>query len=162
MLSESEIAIILRALLATFLGSIIGFERRAAGVPVRGRIITMTTMTAAALTAVGAEYYPMHVSRIAAGVVTGIGFLGAGAILRTATGEVHGQATAAGIWTMSCIGIIVGAGQEVVGILLTAMVYLILAWDEWPVVSQMKQRWAKRPTNDAESKGSGEPEEPTD
>jgi putative Mg2+ transporter-C (MgtC) family protein len=151
MLTESDITILLRALLAALLGFLIGWERRAARAPVRGRIITMTTMTAAALTAVGAEYYPLHTTRIVAGIVTGIGFLGAGAILRTATGEVRGQATAAGIWTMSCIGIIVGAGQEVVGIILTLMAYLILAWDEWPIVSRLKQRRAKRQAKDAES-----------
>lgn len=162
MLTESDIAILLRALLAALLGFVIGWERRAAGAPVRGRIITMTTLTAAALTAVGAEYYPEHTARIVAGIVTGIGFLGAGAILRTATGEVHGLATAAGIWTMSCIGVIVGAGNEVIGIILTLMVYLILAWDEWPAGCRLKQRWAKRQAKDAASKGSSESDEPTD
>jgi putative Mg2+ transporter-C (MgtC) family protein len=162
MLTESDIAILLRALLAALLGLVIGWERRAAGAPVRGRIITMTTMTAAALTAVGARYYPSDAARIVAGIVTGIGFLGAGAILRSDTGEVRGQATAAGIWTMSCIGIIVGAGNEVIGIILTLMVYLILAWDEWPAVSRLKQRWAKRQAKDAASKGSSESDEPTD
>jgi putative Mg2+ transporter-C (MgtC) family protein len=159
MLTESDVTILLRALLAALLGSVIGWERSATGAPVRGRIITMTTMTAAALTAVGAEYYPLYATRIVAGIVTGIGFLGAGAILRTATGEVRGQATAAGIWTMSCIGIIVGAGQEVVGIILTLTAYLILAWDEWPIVSRLRQRRAGGQAKDAETQQSRETQE---
>ena len=159
MLTESDVTILLRALLALLLGSVIGWERSATGAPVRGRIIPMTTMTAAALTAVGAEYSPLQAARIVAGIVTGIGFRGAGAILRTATGQVRGQATAAGIWTMSSIGIIVGAGQEVVGIVLTLTAYLILAWDEWPIVSRLRQRRAGRQAKDAESQPSSETEE---
>jgi len=159
MLTEPEIAILLRTLLAALLGFVIAWERRAVRAPVRGRIITLTTMTAAALTAVGVEYYPLQATRVVAGIVTGIGFLGAGAITRSATGEVHGQATAAGIGTMSCIGIVIGAGHGVIGIILTLMAYLILAWDEWPIVSRLNQRRAKRQAMDAEGQQSRETKE---
>ena len=60
---------------------------------------------------------------------------------------------------MSCIGIIVGAGQEVVGIILTLTAYLILAWDEWPIVSRLRQRQAGRQAKDVESQQSSETEE---
>jgi putative Mg2+ transporter-C (MgtC) family protein len=101
-------------------------------------------MTAAALTAVSAEMYPAESARIVAGIVTGIGFLGAGLIVRSATGEVRGQATAAALWTMSGVGIIVGLGNEVLGIILALMAYVILSWDEWPIVARLNRWWAKR------------------
>ncbi len=101
MLTEAEITVIFRTFLAALLGFLIGWERRAVGAPVRGRIITLTTMTSAAVSAVGIEMYATEASRVVAGIVTGIGFLGAGMILRSATGEVRGQTSAAGLWTMS-------------------------------------------------------------
>jgi len=151
MLTEPEITIFLRTALAALLGFVIGWERTAVGAPVRGRIITLTTMTATALTAVGVEIYAYQATRVVAGIVTGIGFLGAGVILRTTTGEVRGQATAASLWTMSGIGIIIGTGHVVLGIILTLMTYVIIAWDDWPIVSRLKQRWANRQAKDAES-----------
>jgi len=158
MLTEDEITILLRTLLAALLGLVIGWERRAVGAPVRGRIITLTTMTSAAVTAVGATYYPSEASRIVAGIVTGIGFLGAGVIMRSSTGEVRGQATAAALWAMSCIGIIVGTGHAVLGIILTLTVFMIMAWSEWPLVNRLKQRQARRKAKDTESQQSNETE----
>ncbi len=157
--TESEVTILLRTLLAAVLGAAIGWERRTAGVPVRGRAITLTTMTAAALTAVGAEMHQREAARIVAGIVTGIGFLGAGVILRTATGEVRGQATAAGLWAMSGVGIIIGAGHEVLGIILALLAYVTLAWDEWPIVHRLRQRQAKRQAEDTDSPQSSETKE---
>jgi putative Mg2+ transporter-C (MgtC) family protein len=162
MLTEREITIVLRTVLAAMLGFVIAWERRAAGAPVRGRIITLTTMTSAALTALGAVMYPLQAPRIVAGIVTGVGFLGAGVIMRTATGEVRGQATAAGMWTMACIGIIVGAGHPVLGIIFTFMAYVIIAWDEWPIVTRLNQQRAKRKAKGAESQQSIETEKPVE
>ncbi len=144
MLTESEITIIWRTILAALLGVFIGWERFVAGAPVRARTIALATMTAAALTAVSGELYPAQAARIVAGIVTGIGFLGAGLIVRSATGEVRGQATAAALWTMSGVGIIVGAGNEVLGIILTFMAYVIISWDEWPIVARLNRWWSKR------------------
>jgi putative Mg2+ transporter-C (MgtC) family protein len=148
MLSEAELAILFRTTVAALLGFVIGWERMATGAPVRGRSITLATMTAAALTAVGVELYPTGAMRVVAGIVTGVGFLGAGLIVRGATGEVRGQATAAALWTMSSIGIIVGAGHIILGILLTLMTYVIMAWDEWPLVNRLSQRLARRKAKD--------------
>ena len=160
MLTEAEITVLFRTLLAALLGLAIGWERRAVGAPVRGRIITLTTMTSAAVTAVGIEIYTTEASRIVAGIVTGIGFLGAGVIMRSSTGEVRGQATAAALWAMSCIGIIVGTGHAILGVILTLTVYLIIAWDAWPIVTRLNQRLNKRKTKDVESQQTNETDKP--
>jgi putative Mg2+ transporter-C (MgtC) family protein len=66
-------------------------------------------------------------ARVAAGVMTGLGFLGAGISLRkTDQMEIRGVTTAAGIWTVDGIGVAIGAGMYVVGIAATALVGLIL------------------------------------
>jgi putative Mg2+ transporter-C (MgtC) family protein len=160
MLTEAEITVLFRALLAALLGLAIGWERRAVGAPVRGRIITLTTMTSAAVTAVGIEIYTTEASRIVAGIVTGIGFLGAGVIMRSSTGEVRGQSTAAALWAMSCIGIIVGTGHAILGVILTLTVYLIIAWDAWPIVTRLNQHLNKRKTKDVESQQTHETDKP--
>ena len=144
MLSESEIIIILQTNLAVLLGWAIAWERKASGAPVRGKSIVLATMTCAALTAASMQVYGDEAARVVAGIVTGVGFLGAGMILRSATGEVRGQTSAAGLWTMSLVGITVGSGQEILGILLTLMAYVIIAWDEWPLVTRLKGRLARK------------------
>jgi putative Mg2+ transporter-C (MgtC) family protein len=77
-------------------------------------------------------------------VVTGIGFLGAGAILRSPSGEVRGHTTAAGLWAMSAIGMAVGSGHELLGVLLGFVLYTIIAVSEWPLLTRLNQVWAQR------------------
>jgi putative Mg2+ transporter-C (MgtC) family protein len=156
MLSELEVIIILRTNLAVLLGLAIAWERKASGAQVRGKSIVLATMTCAALTASSMQAYGDEAARVVAGIVTGIGFLGAGMILRSATGEVHGQTSAAGLWTMSMVGIIVGSGHEILGILLTIIAYVIMAWDDWPLVTRLQQRLARRKAQDAERLPSSE------
>ncbi len=150
MLNEFEITIILRTNLAVLLGLAIAWERKASGAPVRGKSIVLATMTCAALTAISIQVYGDGAARVVAGIVTGIGFLGAGMIMRSATGEVRGQTSAAGLWTMSLVGITVGSGHEILGILLTIMAYVIMAWEDWPLVTRLRQRLARRKAQDAE------------
>jgi putative Mg2+ transporter-C (MgtC) family protein len=156
MLSESEITIILRTNLAVLLGLAIAWERKASGAQVRGKSIVLATMTCAALTSTSIQVYGDEAARVVAGFVTGIGFLGAGMILRSATGEVHGQTSAAGLWTMSLVGITVGSGHEILGVLLTLMAYVIMAWEDWPLVTRLKQRLARRKAQEAQSLPSNE------
>ena len=144
MLSESDIIIILRTNLAVLLGLAIAWERKVTGAPVRGKSIVLATMTCAALTATCIQVFGDEAARVVAGIVTGIGFLGAGMILRSATGEVRGQTSAAGLWTMSLVGITVGSGHEILGIILTIMAYVIIAWEDWPLVNRLKGRLARK------------------
>lgn len=156
MLTDADTTVLFRSLLAALLGFVVGWERRAAGAPVRWQVITLTTMTSAAIAALGVEKYTFETSRVVAGIVTGVGFLGAGLIMRSTTGEVRGLATAAGLWAMSCIGIIVGLGNEVLGMILTLVTYVIIAWGEWPFVSRLNQQRLRRKAKESDHHQSSE------
>ena len=65
-------------------------------------------------------------SRVAAGVVIGIGFLGAGAIMRREGGHIEGLTTAATIWVMASIGLAAGAGLYLISAVTTAVILIIL------------------------------------
>jgi putative Mg2+ transporter-C (MgtC) family protein len=139
-----EWTIVLRAALAGLLGYWIGWERNVFGEPVRARAIALASTTAAILVAMTQAYYPEETARVVAGIVTGIGFLGAGAILRSPSGEVRGHTTAAGLWAMSAIGMAVGSGHELLGILLAFVLYTIIAVSEWPLLTRLNQVWAQK------------------
>ncbi|MFA6612661.1 MAG: MgtC/SapB family protein, partial [Dehalococcoidales bacterium] len=95
----TEVEIILRLLLAAVLGGVIGYERRKAGKPAGVRDLALISLGSALFTAVSIEGFTGgDPSRIAAGIVTGIGFIGAGAILHRDSGGVKGLTTATSIW----------------------------------------------------------------
>ncbi|MFC1590622.1 MgtC/SapB family protein [Candidatus Omnitrophota bacterium] len=128
MLTDAQI--IMRLLLAAALSGLIGFERefhgRAAGF--RTHILLCVGSTLIMLTSIHIfELYhmktPCDPGRIAAGVVTGIGFLGAGTIMRFRV-SVKGLTTAASLWVVSGIGLAVGAGMYKAS-LLTAVLALV-------------------------------------
>jgi len=117
--------------LVIFLSSIIGFEReiRHKGAGLRTHILVGVSAALVALTSLylsdiykGTNIDP---SRLLHGVITGIGFLCAGTIIR-AGNQISGLTTAASLWTVSCIGIAVGAGQYFAAIVFTITVVLVL------------------------------------
>ena len=122
--------ITLRLFLAALLGGLLGYERemksRSAGVRTH-----MLVAVGAALFVIGPlqSGMPMaDMSRVLQGIVQGIGFLGAGAIIvRTAKHTVEGLTTAANIWATAGIGIVVGLGLEATAVLATAVLLIILA-----------------------------------
>ena len=118
--SFNEISIVARLVLAAFCGGLIGIEReskrRAAGF----RTHILTAMGAAMTTLVGQYLLTLSVSnaenfvadplRLGAQVISGMGFIGAGAIVVTRRKQVKGLTTAAGLWTTAIIGLAAGAG----------------------------------------------------
>jgi putative Mg2+ transporter-C (MgtC) family protein len=123
-----ELEMVLRLLLATALGAIIGYQRERAGKVAGLRTIVLICVGAALFTltsmyAFGAKADP---SRIAAGIVAGVGFLGAGAIIRRGEGAVAGLTTAATIWAAAGIGIAAGAGFYLIAAVATAIILIIL------------------------------------
>lgn len=133
---QSELIFIGRAALAAALAFIIGWERESRGSPAGDRTFAMVSLGAAAFTAIGIEQFPATAEKLLAGVVTGVGFLGAGMIVKEAS-NVRGLTTAAGIWAVSSIGVVIGAGEYLIGIGLTALIMLILTWERLPYVSQI-------------------------
>ena len=80
-LTETDLIILWRAALAAALGLLIGWERRVTGSAIKARTIGLAALTAASLTALGHEIFATGTDRIVQGIVTGIGFLGAGTIV---------------------------------------------------------------------------------
>lgn len=144
MISEADLIVLGRAALAAVLGLLIGWERQATGSAIRARTIGLAALTAASLTALGHEIFAAGTDRIVQGIVTGIGFLGAGVIIHGAGGEVRGLTTAASMWAMTGIGVAIGSGHELLGILLAALVYLVVALGEWPVLVALQRASSQR------------------
>ena len=117
----------LRILLAAVLGGIIGYERRKADKPVGLRTLVLIS-TGAALFTVASVYAfgDGDPSRVAAGVVAGIGFLGAGVIIRRRAGGVEGITTASAIWVVAAIGLAAGVGLYLIATVTTVIVMLVL------------------------------------
>jgi putative Mg2+ transporter-C (MgtC) family protein len=120
----------LRLLLAAGLGAAIGIERELRQKPAGLRTNILIAVGAALFTMVSIEiafvYSGGTPDRIAAQVVTGIGFLGGGAILRSGT-NVHGMTTAATIWVNAAIGMAAGAGGYAMATVATAITLIVLA-----------------------------------
>lgn len=104
---------VLRIGAATAMGGIIGLNRNLHGKPSGLRTLALVGLGAATmvLVATGEGADPAAVSRVLQGLLTGVGFLGAGVILHEAKDQkVHGMTTAATIWVTACLGAACGAG----------------------------------------------------
>lgn len=123
---------IVKLVLSLVLGAIIGIERRRKGQKAGLRTFALISM-GATLAMLISIYIPQvylglkngDPGRIAAQVVSGVGFLGAGAIIQM-KGSVRGLTTAAGIWMTACIGLAVGAGMYLISIITTLLIIFIL------------------------------------
>ncbi len=131
-LTPRDIEITIQLMIAAFLGGLIGVEREYHGKEAGFRTYALVTLGSAMFMVLSIEMYSffgkittVDPGRIAAQVVTGIGFLGAGAIIRYPT-EIKGLTTAAGIWTAAGIGLACGMGHYVSAIITTALALFIL------------------------------------
>ena len=121
--------VMVRLLLAALLGGIVGYEREHKGKAAGLRTHMLVAMGAALFVLVpergGMDIADM--SRVIQGVVAGVGFLGAGAIIKRHSEEqVQGLTTAAGIWMTAAIGVSCGLGREAVALLATLLAIVIL------------------------------------
>ncbi len=121
--------VMVRLLLAALLGGIVGYEREHKG-KAAGLRTHMLVAMGAALFVLVPERGGMGIadmSRVIQGVVAGVGFLGAGAIIKRHSEEqVHGLTTAAGIWMTAAIGVACGLGREAIALLATLLAIVIL------------------------------------
>ncbi len=121
---------IVKVVVAMLCGGLIGLERARDQKPAGVRTQMLVAMGSALFMVVSMSMgnrVNVDPTRIAAQVVSGIGFLGAGAIIRE-RGSVMGMTTAASIWVTASIGLAIGAGMFLEGILLTIIAYLVLGW----------------------------------
>jgi putative Mg2+ transporter-C (MgtC) family protein len=123
------IDMVLRLLLAAALGAVIGYQRERANKPAGLRTHILISLGSALFTVVSIFGFGdgVDVSRVAAGVVTGIGFIGAGVIFRGMRGDhVMGLTTAASIWATAAIGLAAGAGMYLIATVVAAITVLVL------------------------------------
>ncbi len=120
-----ELDLVLRLVIAAIMGGLIGYERQRAEKPAGFRTHLLVCVGSALFTIVSLNGFGMlsDPARVAAGVVVGIGFLGAGTILRGGKG-ITGLTTAATIWAVAAIGVAVGTGLYLPAIT-TAVIILI-------------------------------------
>jgi putative Mg2+ transporter-C (MgtC) family protein len=122
--------LVLRMLLATLLGGLLGYQRER-----QGKAAGLRTHM---LVALGSTFFVMiplqagmplgDLSRVLQGLIAGIGFLVAGAILKQQdTEQISGLTTAAGLWLTASVGVAVGLGRETSAILGTALTLIVLA-----------------------------------
>ena len=124
---EIQVQIILRILLAAVLGAIIGYQRERVNKPAGLRTHILICLGAALFTVASIYgFITADQSRVAAGVVSGIGFLGAGAIVRRQEGIVEGLTTAATIWSVAAVGLAAGAGMYLVAVVTTVIILIVL------------------------------------
>ena len=132
-ITPQDIDTTVRLVTATFLGGLIGFERETHGKEAGFRTYALVCLGSALMMIVSVQIFEIYrkvtsavdPSRVAAQVVSGIGFLGAGAIIRFPE-KIRGLTTAAGIWAVSGIGLACGLGQYRPAVLTTVLTLVIL------------------------------------
>ena len=151
-MNATELELVARLLLAAAIGFAIGLERELAGMPAGDRTHALVALGACAFAIVSVRAFPgADGSRIAAGVVTGLGFLGAGMILHDRSARVRGLTTAAGVWALGAVGLAIGAGLYWFGLACALIVAAILASERFLRIGErLAHRRARIPGGDAE------------
>jgi putative Mg2+ transporter-C (MgtC) family protein len=126
----TAVDVVWRMLLASVLGGCLGWERESRGKEAGVRTHVLVALGAAVFTLAALELFQLGGSkgdptRIVEGIVQGIGFLGAGQILKSG-GSVQGVTTAAGIWVVGAVGVACGGGYHLLAVLAAAMALFVL------------------------------------
>ena len=155
--------LVIRLLLAALLGGMLGYERehrgKAAGV--RTHMLVAIGSALFILVPQQAGVAENDLTRVLQGLIAGIGFLGAGTIIKgNHEQEVHGLTTAAGIWTTAAVGMAAGMGREITAILSALLTLVILM--AMPLLPQLSSKpnvaKSEKPSDDdADSSKSSEP-----
>ncbi|RMG98839.1 MAG: MgtC/SapB family protein [Chloroflexi bacterium] len=133
----------LKVTLAALLGGIVGFEREVHGRAAGLRTNILIAMASCLFTILSIEGFPLKgaaqdTARIAAQVVSGVGFIGAGTLLQTKN-RVKGLTTAATVWLVSAVGMAVGAGAYFISIFTVILATLVLQGLR-PISKQLKSQ----------------------
>lgn len=145
-LSVSLEEVVLRLGAALLVGALLGLNRELKDKPAGLKTHSLVSLGAAMLTLVGISFTASSIvlsgdpiSRVVQGIITGIGFLGGGVILRDDSRHtVYGLTTAATIWLAACLGIACGAGQWGIALVATVAVLIVLLVGE-PVERQVRR-----------------------
>jgi putative Mg2+ transporter-C (MgtC) family protein len=146
--SHEDLVLFGRVGLAFVLCYVIGFERALRGSPAGDRTFSLVGTAAAAVTAVTIGPAPQAIG----GVVTGVGFIGAGLVLRGDRGMIRGMTSAAGVFAATGIGVVAGTGHAWLALFVTLLTVLDLELRHVPVLNRLDaHRYADRmETDDAD------------
>lgn len=122
---EMTIEMVLKMVIALLLGALVGLEREWKKKPAGLRTHMIVSMGACLFTLVSVYSFSADPARIAAGIVTGIGFIGAGTIMASRL-HVHGITTASTLWVVAAIGLGVGVGLYIPTVVSAVLVFLVL------------------------------------
>lgn len=124
------IVVVIRLFAATLLGALVGFQRERAGKPagLRTHILVALGTAVFVIACSGAGMSSDGLSRVIQGIITGIGFVGAGSILKLSEErDIKGLTTAASVWMTAAIGVAVGLGNLGIALLGTLFTLIVLA-----------------------------------
>lgn len=136
--------VLIRVVAAVLLGAIVGMQRERAGKPagLRTHMLVSLGTAVVVLACSGIGMNSDGLSRVIQGIVTGIGFIGAGSILKLSEQrEIQGLTTAAGLWMTAAIGIAVGLGAIGLAVIGTILTVIVLA------LEGVEEAWAARSKN---------------
>jgi len=149
---HADLVLLGRIVLAAVFGYAVGFEREFRGSKAGDRTFALVAVGAAGITGIGVEFFPASAEKVIAGVVTGLGFLGAGVIFRSSSGEPLGLTTAASLWATAAAGIVIGAGRDLLGFLMTLLILGILEVGHIPALRRLDAKLRMRSVDDPGSK----------
>ena len=123
---ELALEFVVKILLALLLGGIVGFERERRHMPAGLRTFMLVSVGSCVFTLISYHgFVGGDPARVAAQIVSGIGFLGAGVTIRR-KGTIYGLTSAAGIWAVAAVGMAIGTGNYFVAVFSTAAIVLVL------------------------------------
>ena len=126
--AAQAVVLLIRLFVAGLLGALLGWERTQSGKAAGLRTHILVAVGSASVVAVAMQsgFTPDPLSRVLQGLVAGIGFLGAGCIMKS-EGQVSGLTTAAGIWLTAAVGVAAGLGREVSALFIGGIGWFTLA-----------------------------------
>jgi len=145
--TEMLVRFLVRILAALIFGALIGLQRASVGkaAGMRTHVLVSTGTCLFVVSAIGGGFGDDAISRIIQGIITGIGFIGAGTIVKgDQESQVQGLTTASGIWMTSGIGVVTGLGMVGLGFIGTIMALVILMLAErFEVVMRIRKPASK-------------------
>lgn len=124
-----ELYLLIPIVVSMIIGVVLGLQRVHWGKAAGPRTYAIVAVGSTLFTLLSLQAFGTDTARVAAGIVTGIGFLGAGMILQR-DDHIEGLTTAAGMWMVAAIGMAIGCGYYVLGIATTLIVLLLLMLHE--------------------------------
>jgi putative Mg2+ transporter-C (MgtC) family protein len=138
-----DIELIVRLVTAAFLCGLLGAERQHRGHEAGLRTFGLVGLGSAGLVALSGDAFPASADKVVAGIITGIGFLGAGMLVRS--GEtVRNLTSAAASWAAAALGAVIGAGRYALGLTMAVLALLLLELPYIPLLRRMDAKPRER------------------